>query len=119
MALNKNKIEILSKSKEEINDYYSMSHDWWWDDLDDYEEYEDIYEYEDFGKYEECKYITRTYGIPHIEYRSSWLRKIDMESFYDIQTLRQKRIDQILGISLDFKIPTFGDLFPTIYNESK
>lgn len=120
MALNKKNKDILDKfhSRHEVDDYFYRIDDWWYDDCDEsYDpEYDDdvyIYEYSDNDQpihYQ--RYIIRRLSVPSTDYKSSGLRPIDMESIYDNQTLRQRKIDQILGLITKAKKPTFGDLFP-------
>jgi hypothetical protein len=50
------------------------------------------------------------YNDVYYEYRYYGSSFVDMQSFYSKGILRQKRIDQILGINTIPKIPTFADI---------
>jgi len=118
MALKKNKTEILDKiiTNEELGYYH-----WSWlddDDWDYHDGYCDCYM---------CMPVDYDYlpdefqpkPIEHISKRgirvtiSSYQtgRLIDMTSIYSKETLRQKRINHILGIeSMEHSRPTFADI---------
>ena len=86
-------------SQKEIEEYYNND-DWWdWDeDWNDFDWWND-------PPIPEYKYTNTIYHGG---------RMIDMESIYDQATLRQRKIDKILGILSDIKKPNLGDIFPQI-----
>lgn len=91
MALKKNKIHILEKLTNISKDIELSG--CLYDDFDYYYEYQDWEE----DYYDDYDYLENSCMI-------------DMNSFYPKDVIRQKRINQILGIESTPKIPTFADI---------
>lgn len=102
------KIEKYKSLQEEIY----LNEDYWYHNYDDYEDYE----------YEDHWYYGSERGWDYVEdsdiyltnrgYRSPIIigRMIKMDSIYSRETLRQKRIDEILGLNTFSVIrPKIGD----------
>ena len=125
MALRKNKTEILDRiiTKAELIDY---DHYWsyWDDDYDDYSYCENCGNYfcRDYDHCIEYSYLPdelQLKTVTHISKRGTRVTQhthssgklIDMTSIYSKETLRQKRINHILGIELmEHSRPTLGDI---------
>ncbi len=125
MALRKNKTEILDRiiTKAELIDY---DHYWsyWDDDYDDYSYCENCGNYfcRDYDHCIEYSYLPdelQPKAVKHISKRGMRVTQhthssgklIDMTSIYSKETLRQKRINHILGIELmEHSRPTLGDI---------
>ena len=130
MALRKNKIELLDKS-------YSLriSLDQWCDDeyFSYYEDYDDCYYWtcNSWNQRCDCEYCYPdiSYGyIPQPEDNRMSLsrrgiirsmsrpvimgREIDMNTIYSKEIMRERKIDEILGLSLRY--PTIGDIWSPI-----
>ena len=125
MALRKNKTEILDRiiTKDELIDY---DHYWsyWDDDYDDYSYCENCGNYfcRDYDHCIEYSYLPdelQPKAVKHISKRGMRVTQhthssgklIDMTSIYSKETLRQKRINHILGIELmEHSRPTLEDI---------
>jgi len=125
MALRKNKTEILDRiiTKDELIDY---DHYWsyWDDDYDDYSYCENCGNYfcRDYDHCIEYSYLPEEFQpktVTHISKRGTRVTQhtdspgklIDMSSIYSKESLRQKRINHILGIeSMEHSRPTLGDI---------
>lgn len=109
--MNKNKWDIIGRDIDKEN--HQQYDDWfnyWYDGEDDFEHY--------YGEYYAYEYDTPVYREYVSKRGFRWGKGnhlignyIDMMSIYDKQTLRQKKIDYLLGIDDEFKKPTLRDLY--------
>ena len=99
MALKKNKWDILGKIifKSEI-DYQ-----------DDYENWACDIDWDDDGwdgwQYEEYEYLNPKYDF------TPGIRRINMKSIYSKESIRDKKLNEILGISKEFSKITIGEIY--------
>jgi hypothetical protein len=119
MAITKNKIQLMDKTLSlelELElDYYCYYWNYYYEDYDyDWED-----EREPCWRYLETPNIT--YDIIETRrYRKYFKRNvmsigkmIDMNTIYTKEKMREKKIDQILGLLPDYvNSPTLGDFFP-------
>jgi len=124
MAIKKNKIHIIEKITSlhsSIKEYEEEGY--WWDDDYDWwhEEQSDLSTLNEYATYEYLPEEPEKKSYIH-KYRSSWYmslenvkqgRMIDMNTIYSKETLRHKRIDEILGIGkpISRKTTTIGDIW--------
>lgn len=119
MALRKNKIELLDKTisveMEMELDYYNSYWDYYYEDY----YYPDYYDDDNDDGWFYVKDIPDDYIISTFSYgkrlqrkqRIGWL--IDMSTIYPIHILREKKINQILGLEYHYMYkPTLAEIFP-------
>ena len=110
-------------TKLDLEDYWEDYYNWNWYGYDDYQ---------CIGDYDDCEYGEYKYlnfNKPDLLYR--WKRgksygmnecfiksyPIDMDTIYSKEIMRDRKINQVLGIDQD-KVPTFADLFVKLKNYS-
>lgn len=122
MALKKNKIHIIEKITSlhsSIKEYEEEGY--WWGDDDWYEYQNDLDYLNEFATYEYIDEEPEKIRYMH-KYRSSWYmglentnhgRMIDMNTIYSKEILRQRKIDEILGLGepISRKTTTIGDVW--------
>jgi hypothetical protein len=109
MAIKKTKYDLLLKSLGNPEDIYHSYFGYFY-----YDEYDDSYD----DYYVEYSYLEDDYLDPFyiISNRRGYYkntpsyRKVDMNSIYSKERLREIKINQILGNEEKLKNPTFGDL---------
>lgn len=111
----KNKYKSICDFMDSEVQLYNEYGDAYWYTDDEYDDY--IVDYEDSEYIVDYKYLPDEYEIPryydkrgkkHDEY--FWVSRVDMNSIYGKEALRQKRINRILGYEKSDYIPTFGDI---------
>lgn len=114
MAIKKTKYDLLLKSLGKPEDIYHSDFGWFY--YDDYDSYYDIYDdycYDVEYSYLEDNHIEPFYiiskGRVYLRKTPSY-KKVDMNSIYSKERLREVKINQILGNGETPKRPTFGDL---------
>ena len=109
----KKRDEIISNMVSKLCDIdiieYNYDHDYcdydeWYDDYDDY----DIYDY--IPNNSKQIIITKQRGVPRLGGVGRIGAMIDMNSIYSKEILRDKKINQLLGLEYNFGQPSFGDL---------
>lgn len=108
--MKKNKWDIIGKEIDKETSQYYDSWFYYWYDGEDYFDH-------DYGQYYAYDYSEPVYK-EYFSKRGKWGKDrqlfgnyIDMMSIYDKQTLRQKKIDYLLGIDKwkETKLPTISD----------
>jgi hypothetical protein len=108
--MKKNKWDIIGKEIDKETSQYYDSWFYYWYDGGDYFDH-------DYGQYYAYDYSEPVYK-EYFSKRGKWGKDrqlfgnyIDMMSIYDKQTLRQKKIDYLLGIDKwkETKLPTISD----------
>jgi len=121
MAITKNKILIRDNTlslSAEMQEYWETG--WDWDDYDDYDDcscgcgYCSPYRYEPDYKYMDTPVdnnllLGKSRGVWRRINPMCGGKLIDMNSIYSKEIMRDKKIDQILGLSIEK--PTLGNIF--------